>query len=167
MAPTSDEEIQRQHQQALLLVEGNSCKPMPLNELGEINLKDKTRPTYPYAFLDKSKEEEDNGDAETESESDSESSEPQLLSKPHSLLNPICWSTRGCVDVTKLQDMVREGFDQDYRDADALPELSSTNFWDPPRDRRRDGGGSKSQRAWAYKKRTLLIIFTNSHDCRS
>ena len=99
---------------------------MPPNQLGEISLADKTRPTYPYAFIDPTKEE-----PETESESDSDESELHLLPQPHSLLNPICWSTRGVVDVSKIQDMVREGFDQDYRNPDELPKLSQSNFWDP------------------------------------
>eukprot|EP00536_Pseudo-nitzschia_multiseries_P003245 jgi/Psemu1/185426/e_gw1.48.116.1 len=47
------------------------------------------------------------------------------------LQNPICWSTRGFVDVSKLQELVREGYDRDYRDPEQLPELSPTNYWDP------------------------------------
>lgn len=135
MPATTNEEIERQHQQAVLLVEGDGDAIQPLacapqNELGEISLQDKKRPTFPYAFYDTKKESE----SATESETDSESSscdEPPLLPQPSSLLNPVCWSTRGFVDVSKIQDMVREGFDQDYRKLDKLPEQSPTNFWDP------------------------------------
>ena len=173
MPPTSNEEIKRQHQHALLLVDGDgeTVKPLPCapqNELGEISLKDKMRPTYPYAFYDSTATKSTNqkqtpeNESATESESDSESSdskEPQLLPQP-SLLNPICWSTRGFVDVSKIQDMVREGFDQDYRKVEELQELSPTNFWDP-RNANKDNVTltRPSHDAWGIGK--IVLVFSD------
>ena len=181
MPATSDEEIKRQHQQSLLLVDGDGetvkavpCAPQ--NELGEISLQDKTQPTYPYAFYDtttttrnksKSKQASD-GDSTTDSESDSDNSnsnsnsdsKPPLLPQP-TLRNPICWSTRGFVDVSKLQKMVREGFDTDYRQtAEDLPPLSPTNYWDPRNaDKANVTLTRPSHDAWGIGK--IVLIFSD------
>jgi len=171
MAPTSDDEIKRQHQQALLLVDGDgeNLKPVPCaptSERGEISLQDKTQPTYPYAFYDtksttKSSDRCKNEiESATESESDSDSdSTPPLMPQP-SLLNPICWSTRGFVDVSKIQDMVREGFDLDYRNIDDSLKLSSTNYWDPRNaDKKNVTLTRPSHDAWGIGK--IVLIFSD------
>eukprot|EP00537_Pseudo-nitzschia_pungens_P008919 CAMPEP_0172380400 /NCGR_PEP_ID=MMETSP1060-20121228/70420_1 /TAXON_ID=37318 /ORGANISM="Pseudo-nitzschia pungens, Strain cf. cingulata" /LENGTH=745 /DNA_ID=CAMNT_0013108153 /DNA_START=31 /DNA_END=2268 /DNA_ORIENTATION=+ len=182
MPATSDEEIQRQHQEAILLVEGDGkdTKPMPCaprNELGEISLGDKTQPTFPFAFYDRSKSKGGETD-ETESESsDSEASSSStpssstysrpLLDRPL-LRNPLCWSTRGFVDVSKLQEMVREGYDRDYRNLEHLreqqqqeeEELSPTNYWDP-RNADRDNVTltRPSHDAWGIGK--IVLVFSD------
>ena len=169
MAPTPDAEIKRQHQQALLLVEGDgeNTKPVPCvpqNELGEISLEDKTQPTYPFAFYDTRNpmKKNDNSKSDTEPTTDSESdsdldSSPSLLPQP-SLINPICWSTRGFVDVSIIQDMVREGFDVDYRNE--LPALSPTNYWDPRNaDKENVTVTRPSHDAWGIGK--IVLIFSD------
>jgi hypothetical protein len=175
MPATSDEEIKRQHQQALILVDGDgeTVKPVPCapqNELGEISLQDKTQPTYPYAFYDTTRNKSKktgNGDSTTDSESDSDSNSnsdltpPLLLLPQPTLRNPICWSTRGFVDVSKLQKMVREGFDIDYRqNAEELPPLSPTNYWDP-RNADKDNVTltRPSHDAWGIGK--IVLIFSD------
>jgi len=149
MPRTTDEEIQRQHQKSLVLVDGDgeNAKPMPCaprNELGEIPLTDKAQPTYPFAFCDTTKDETQTQTTDLES-SDSESSSSSFsssspamkllpLPSPSALRNPICWSTRGFVDVSKLQEMVREGYNCDYRNLEQLPKPSHDrcyNYWDP------------------------------------
>lgn len=175
MPATSNEEIKRQHQQALVLVDGDGghVKPVPCapqNELGEISLEDKTQPTYPYSFYDTRKlktagdEDNPNTESSTDSESDSDSNpnsetSPPLLPQP-SLLNPMCWSTRGVVDVSKLQDMVREGFDLDYRNTEELPALSPTNYWDPRNaDKNNVTLTRPSHDAWGIGK--IVLVFSD------
>lgn len=134
MAPTSKEEISRQHEEAVRMVEGYAdVQPVacaPHNDMGEISLKDKTQPTHPFSFYD------DSATCATESslaassslivettaisticsisDSDDSDSTSQPMKSQPSLLNPTCWSTRGRADVTNLQNMVREGYNLSY-----------------------------------------------------
>ena len=192
MAPTSKEEIDRQHQVAIQIIEGYDGFPLkpcaPHNQLGEISLQDKTQPTYPFSFYNNDNDNDndtDNGNDEkkieresTDSDSDSESQQP-MKSQP-SLLNPICWSTRGQnVDISKLQNMVREGYDLNYMNYKAdyddenhndnsnddennntMPVLSPTNYWDPRNAANTNVTLSRpSHDAWGIGK--IVLIFSD------
>jgi len=140
MPPSSPEEIARQHQEATMLVEA-SMPCAPRRELGEISLDDKVQPTWspppptPPSPSDEEKK-EPNDDANQSPPEDpllkqQQEQEQQPPSSLDTLKNPHCWSTRGHVEVTKLQTMVREGFNLSYKDKENLPPLSPTNYWDP------------------------------------
>ena len=105
---TSEEEIERQHKEALRLVKETECS---VNEShGEIPLSFKQRPTH-QVFEDKSNSKGD--------------------------FFP-CWSSRGQVDVSSLERLVKEGYNTVNTSLGAKKEnytkndiSSDTNFWDP------------------------------------
>jgi hypothetical protein len=138
----------------------NNCSPVlkcsPHKELGEVSLEDKVQPTWivptpPTSPLEptttttssdqgeekKETTDEDDDDkkqqevTKEELERRQKEDEERLAKVLSSLHNPDCWSTRGQVDVTKLQRMVQEGFNLKYNDKETLPPLSPTNYWDP------------------------------------
>ncbi|KAG7367326.1 sulfotransferase [Nitzschia inconspicua] len=131
MPPSSPEEIARQHLDAVGLVEEARMPYSPRRELGEISLQDKVQPTWlsPTPQTTTAAVE----DEEKKDPSDSDSSQEQDEQKVHnvrqSLLNPDCWSTRGQVDVSKLQKMVQEGYNEGFSELESNP--SPSNYWDP------------------------------------
>jgi hypothetical protein len=130
MSPSSPEEIARQHHEATLLVEKHLAVA-PHNPKGEISLHDKTCPTWP---LSSSNDPEAPPEMEEEKKepSDYESLQQSVTALEETvrqrLENPDCWSTRGHVNVSKLQSMIREGYNQSFqKDSPRSP----TNYWDP------------------------------------
>lgn len=133
MPPSSEEEIAAQHAEALRLVEENMpCAPH--EQFGPIPLRDKEQPTCPL---------DENVD---------EKKERELL------INPICFTTRGDVDVSQLQALIQEGYNSDYKDKDTLPPLSPTNYWDPRNaDKHNVTITRPSHDAWGIGKIVLLF----------
>lgn len=98
MGATSEHEIERQHEEARRLVDRNlPC--MDRVDRGEIPLSQKQQPVCKEAF---------ETDEEKKQESSSDSTVHQQLD------GIICVSSRGQVDVSALQDLVREGHDKLY-----------------------------------------------------
>ena len=110
MPPSTPEEISRQHGLAEDLVYREKMPCSPRQELGEIVLEDKIQPTWivnPASSStpctdgdDDEKKEHDNGSGGANNDV------PQGTIVE--LKNPVCFSTRGQVNVSKLQDMIRE-----------------------------------------------------------
>jgi hypothetical protein len=151
MAPSSPEEIARQHEEALQFVkDGMPCAPSI--EYGEIPLSDKEHPTC-----------------------DSEQLEEEKKEKEINLSIPCCFSTLGQIDVTALQQLVREGYDDtfanegradDGKKEPTLPEtpVSITNFWDPRNAAVENVSITRpSHDAWGIKKVVLLFCDDFSH----
>ncbi|KAL3922783.1 MAG: hypothetical protein SGILL_002014 [Bacillariaceae sp.] len=155
MPPSSAEEINRQHHEATMLIE-QPMSAAPHNPKGEISTNDKTCPTWPADAPEavssdkKNKPQSDRMEDEKKEWSVNEamqesndcnastaSIEQQLKELEQivrqRLENPDCWSTRGQVDVSKLQRKVQEGYNGNYRNnKENLPSpLSPTNYWDP------------------------------------
>lgn len=87
----------------------------PRQCLGPILLEDKQRPTCLLM-------------SNTETDGAEEKKEKEVLH------NPTCFTTRGVVDVSQLQDLVREGYSQSYSltpNDDQSSPASPTNYWDP------------------------------------
>jgi hypothetical protein len=178
MSPSSNEEIARQHEEAIALVgllnrnDSNDCSTSrnredsddsntgtmstiimacgPNEELGEISLDDKIRPTWPpkMTTMDRSDERpmQDEDKQEDEDKHDHEHDEKKNSNEhnngvspdrsfmaefdPTTLKNPKCVSTRGYVDVSKLQDMIREGYNVSYQNCQ--PRRSQQSKSSPP-----------------------------------
>ncbi len=96
MKASTPEEIAAQHQEAIEMLV-MPCAPR--QRLGPIALSDKEQPTFLLELEEEKKEE--------------------------ILQNPTCFTTRGDVDVSKLQDMIREGYN-----LVAEGPASATNYWD-------------------------------------
>lgn len=119
MTPTSVEEIERQHQEAIrLLDEGLQCSA---SIDGQIPLLYKDRPTSHLTHLPTS----------------STFAEEKKQPTEHESFYP-CWTSRGSVDVTAIQALVREGYDHEssapgdgsrraYKAADVR---SRSNMWE-------------------------------------
>jgi hypothetical protein len=133
MPPSSPEEIAAQHAESVRLVEaGMPCAPR--QELGEIPSQDKEQPTN------------DSPDGEEKKERDP-------------LINPICFTTRGSIDVTQIQNLVREGYNLTYPTEDGQkPPLSPHNLWDPRNAAKNNVSVTRpSHDAWGIKKIALLF----------
>lgn len=133
MAPSSKQDIAFQHGLALQMIQ-DEMPCAPKQELGEIPLQDKEQPTHA-----------------TEEE---EKKEKDLL------INPICFSTRGNVNVSKLQELVREGYNLTYPvdDKGAQPALSPTNYWDPRNAAKYNVSITRpSHDAWGINKIALIF----------
>jgi hypothetical protein len=145
MPPSSSEEIERQHQQAILLTQ-EGMPYAPRKELGEISLDDKVQPTWPSSLssthvkdknVNENEEKKDLCDIEEDSPETvayllKQQLDLQLQQVQQRLHNPDGWSTLGQVDVSKLQSLVEEGYnrmDYDSQDQQLLP--SNFNYWDP------------------------------------
>eukprot|EP00980_Cylindrotheca_fusiformis_P009515 scaffold2077_cov119-Cylindrotheca_fusiformis.AAC.18 len=136
MAPTSPEEIAAQHAEAVRLVrEGMPCAPC--QDLGEIPSSDLEEPTC-----------HNDPDGEEKKERDP-------------LLNPLCFTTRGSIDVAQIQNLVNEGYNIQYQklDNDTNPHLASpTNYWDPINAAKRNVSITRpSHDAWGIQKIALIF----------
>jgi hypothetical protein len=144
MPPSSSEEIERQHHEAMMLVE-ERISYAPRKEQGEISLGDKVQPTWPLslsstqandkAIVEEKKElSDDDNDDEVSPERIAymlEQQDLQLQQVRQRLQNPDGWSSLGQVDVSKLQSLVQQGYNKkDYDDQDQHP-CSPFNYWDP------------------------------------
>ncbi|CAJ1952366.1 unnamed protein product [Cylindrotheca closterium] len=141
MAPSTPEEIAAQHAEAVRLVEeGLQCAPR--QELGEIPGPDKQTPTTELLQPPPTEGEE------------KKSSAPEDL-----LLNPVCFTTRGSMDVTSIQKLVQEGYNLNYRkDNPERPPLSPTNYWDPRNAFKQNVTITRpSHDAWGIQKIVLLF----------
>jgi hypothetical protein len=135
MSPSSDEVIASQQAEALRLIE-EKMPCAPCHELGEISLQDKEQPTCCLAESEEKKEME------------------------QSLQNPVCFSTRGIVDVSALQQLTKEGYNYNYKYSkdDSMPPLSPTNYWDPRNAAKHNVTITRpSHDAWGIGKIVLLF----------
>jgi len=122
---TPNEEIERQHQEALWLTqkpEGYSFKPPVLGNGNEIPLRYKSQPTSELLLEndgrhfnpdDQAKEdwERQQGGC-CDAKEDSFDDDPHVI-KPRPIRITIpCWSSRGVVDVSALQSLFREGYNR-------------------------------------------------------
>lgn len=142
MPPSTPEEIAAQHAEAICMVE-NGLPHAIRQELGPIPLEDKQQPT---CNLYNEEEKKDESEA--------------------SLKNPICFTTLGEVDVTLLQDMLREGFniqhptlsDDEETIKNKFPPLSPTDYWDPRNAAARNVSITRpSHDAWGIQKVALMF----------
>ena len=168
MAPTPPEEIARQHAEAIDLVNhGMPCAPHV--NYGEIPLVDKERPT---CELTPSKSgggnEPNNLDEEEKEEEKKEREFPPLQV-------PCCFTTRGHVNVTKLQALVREGYNDAFptepradEESKALLQkipVSKTNYWDPRNAASKNVAITRpSHDAWGIKK--IVLYFCDDFTTR-
>lgn len=124
MKPSTPEEIAAQHQEAIQMLD-MPCAPRKY--LGPIDLSDKQQPTF---LLDVDEEKKD-----------------------EVLHNPTCFTTRGEVDVSRLQDMIREGYN-----VVAEGPVSPTNYWDPRNAAIHNVAITRpSHDAWGIQKIVLLF----------
>lgn len=208
---TPPEVIAMQHSEAEWLVGDNGQSGMPCASrevCGEIPLVDKQRPVCDIVEEIMKKEEEKNGpsdadknqkdtkkarneekkeldDSSSSSSSSSSSFSCEILEK--FLSNPTCFTTHGQVDVTQLQQMVREGYnynnkyreknkDDDDEDAGKYDQndndgnnnndtsdsihypYSRTNYWDPRNAAKYNVSITRpSHDAWGIQKIVLLF----------
>lgn len=125
MKPSTPEEIAAQHQEAIKMLD---MPYAPRQHLGPIALTDKEQPTFALPGLEEEKKEE-------------------------VLQNPTCFTTRGQVDVSFLQNMIREGYN-----LVADGPVSSTNYWDPRNAAIHNVAITRpSHDAWGIQKIVLLF----------
>jgi Aspartyl/Asparaginyl beta-hydroxylase/Sulfotransferase domain len=145
MPPSSPEEIARQHGVAMKLVYDDKMSCSPRQELGEIDLADKVLPTWTTVTKTTTRTPLDDagvGTAAASVDEEKKEHDNNELMQPSGIFNtelknPICFTTRGQVDVSKLQEMIREGHDCIHNNVSSSddddnedPPLSPTNYWD-------------------------------------
>jgi Aspartyl/Asparaginyl beta-hydroxylase/Sulfotransferase domain len=144
MGATSAEEIQRQHEQALIMIKTVDVAPC-INH-GEIPLEQKQVPTEQIVM-------------ETPAATDTATA-TAAASKPASF-GIVCVSSRGRVNVTGLQNLIREGYNDPL--APPLPKpsqacFSPTNFWDASNAAANNVHITRpSHDAWGIKKIVLFF----------
>ena len=138
MGGSTPEEIAAQHAEAEQMVaSGMECAPRQF--LGPIPLEDKEQPTY-LLFENNNRTEEEEEKKENQS----------------GLKIPVCFTTRAFVDVSRLQDLVREGYHLTEELLSAPP--SPKNYWDPRIAATQNVAITRpSHDAWGIQKIVLLF----------
>jgi hypothetical protein len=133
MAPSSAEKIAAQHAESMRLIE-NGMPCAPRQQLGEISLRDKENPTQSLLEGEEEKKED-------------------------RLINPICFSTRGSIDVSQIQQLVSEGYNLKYpKEDENKPPLFQNNYWDPRNATKKNVSITRpSHDAWGINKIALIF----------
>ena len=171
MPSTPPEEIARQHADAVLMVQaGTVCTSATFHD--EIPLTDMECPTCErYSkYAPSSSAAANIGDASTVEE---KKDHMDIDVEGSSLTVPQCFSTRGHVDVSNLERMIREGYNDIFPTespedgtssaADQKP-FSKTNYWDPRNAATNNVAVTRpSHDAWGIKKIALLFCDDFTH----
>mmetsp|Transcript_13970 Transcript_13970/g.30358 ORF Transcript_13970/g.30358 Transcript_13970/m.30358 type:complete len:634 (+) Transcript_13970:594-2495(+) len=163
--PTPKKEIERQHADAVSLVEGNlPCADESAIENGEIPLTLKTVPTIDNPLF--------NSQGKSINAQENNSDEEKKESHDGATDKPVYLSSRGTVSATALADLVTEGYndalppipskfktpEQLYAHYKSQPVASATNLWDPANAARNNVHIIRpSHDAWGIKKIALIF----------